>query len=407
MKKVIGLVFALALLSMPAFGWNCSDPSAERVDVGSTLPAGATAGDGDGQYYKGTDAANPNDYYVCEVVKPTPVTTPTGGNSNATSQSTSTSQSASNSASQSSATGGKSNSVSNATGGSGGTSNATGGSATGGSAVAGVSNAGNSYSTNNNQSAGGAGGAGGNATATGGNQKQTQSQTLSNSGNSTATASGNGVGNGNNSNNYTNTSNTNVPAAAASAYAPPAFSSATCFKGTSVGASAVAGGISFGGGKIDQNCAELEAARQAPNLLTFCTQYIRVKYVKEAGVTLEMCMQPKIVAPVVVQPPTRMAPDVQPIVVNVQPVVVPAPVVNVIAPAPAPSVIVKAAPAKPRVPRSNNKCVPHECPPSQHGTPDTPSQHGTPDISPKEQEKIKKFPTVWNEDMVEGLRNQS
>ena len=381
MKKVIGLVFALALLSMPAFGWNCSDPSAERVDVGSTLPAGATAGDGDGQYYKGTDAANPNDYYVCEVVKPTPVTTPTGGNSNATSQSTSTSQSASNSASQSSATGGKSNSVSNATGGSGGTSNATGGSATGGSAVAGVSNAGNSYSTNNNQSAGGAGGAGGNATATGGNQKQTQSQTLSNSGNSTATASGNGVGNGNNSNNYTNTSNTNVPAAAASAYAPPAFSSATCFKGTSVGASAVAGGISFGGGKIDQNCAELEAARQAPNLLTFCKQYIQVKYVKNAGVTLEDCMQPKIVAPVVVQPPTRMAPDVQPIVVNVQPVVVPAPVVNVIAPAPAPSVIVKATPAKPRVPHSNNKCVPHECP--------------------------KTKPTVWNEDMVEGLRNQS
>jgi hypothetical protein len=89
---------------------------------------------------------------------------------------------------------------------------------------------------------------------------------------------------------------------------------------------------------------------------------------------------------------------VQPIVVNVQPVVVPAPVVNIIAPAPAPSVIVKATPAKPRVPRSNNKCVPHECPPSQHGTPD---------ISPKEQEKIKKFPTVWNEDMVEGLRNQS
>ena len=383
MKKVIGLVFALALLSMPAFGWNCSDPSAERVDVGSKLPAGATAGDGDGQYYKGTDAANPNDYYVCEVVKPTPVTTPTGGNSNATSQSTSTSQSASNSASQSSATGGKSNSVSNATGGSGGTSNATGGSATGGSAVAGVSNAGNSYSTNNNQSAGGAGGAGGNATATGGNQKQTQSQTLSNSGNSTATASGNGVGNGNNSNNYTNTSNTNVPAAAASAYAPPAFSSATCFKGTSVGASAVAGGISFGGGKIDQNCAELEAARQAPNLLTFCTQYIRVKYVKEAGVTLEMCMQPKIVAPVVVQPPTRMAPDVQPIVVNVQPVVVPAPVVNIIAPAPAPSVIVKAAPAKPRVPHSNNKCVPHECP--------------------------KAKPTVWENDSVEALpiRNKS
>ena len=380
---IAAIVLVLAALGTPvAHAWNCSDPNAERVDVGSTLPAGATAGDGDGQYYKGTDAANPNDYYVCEVVKPTPATTPTGGNSNAnsTSSSASSSQAASNSASQSSATGGSSTSNAN-----GGSSRATGGNATGGNSQSGVTNSGNSQSTNNNTANGGSGGNGGaggssSSVASGGNQKQTQSNSLANSGNSTATASGNGVGNGNNSNNYTNTSNTNVPAAAASAYAPPAFSSATCFKGTSVGASAVAGGISFGGGKIDQNCAELEAARQAPNLLTFCKQYIQVKYVKNAGVTLEDCMQPKIVAPVVVQPPTRMAPDVQPIVVNVQPVVVPAPVVNVIAPAPAPSVIVKATPAKPRVPHSNNKCVPHECP--------------------------KTKPTVWNEDMVEGLRSK-
>lgn len=365
---IAAIVLVLAALWTPAArAWNCSDPNAERVDVGSTLPAGATAGDGDGQYYKGTDAANPNDYYVCQVVKPTPATTPTGGNSNANSQSSSQANSASNSASNSSATGGKATSSSGST--------AAGGNATGGSSSAGISNAGNSISTNTNTASGGAGGS---ASATGGNQHQSQSNTLSGSGNSTATASGNGVGNGNNSNNYSNT--TNIPAAAASPYAPPVFSSATCFKGFSGGATAVAGGISFGGGKIDQNCAALEAARQAPNLLSFCKQYIQVKYVKNAGVTLEDCMQPKAVTPVVVQPPTRVAPDVQPIVVNVQPVVVPAPVVNFIAPAPAPSIVVHATPAKPRVPHSNNKCVPHECP--------------------------KTKPTVWNEDMVEGLRSK-
>jgi hypothetical protein len=373
MRSVIAaVVLVLATLCSPvAQAWNCSDPSAERVDVGSTLPAGASAGDGDGQYYKGSDAVNPNDYYVCKVV--TPATAPTGGNSNAnsssTSSATSSSQAASNSASQSSATGGKSSSTAT-----GGTSSATGGNATGGNAVAGISNAGNSYSTNNNQSAGGSGGS---ATATGGNQKQTQSNALTNSGNSIASASGNGVGNGNNSNNYSNS--TNVAAAAASPYAPPSFSTATCFKGFSGGASTAAAGISFGGGKIDQNCAELEAARQSPNLLTFCTQYIRVKYVKEAGVTLEMCMQPKpaVIAPV---PAAVAQVAAQPIVVTIQQpaVVVPAPVVNVITPSPAPSIAVH---AKPRVPRSNNKCVPRECP--------------------------KTKPTVWNEDMVEGLRSKS
>jgi hypothetical protein len=367
MRAVIAaVVLVLATLCTPAAkAWNCSDPSAERVDIGSTLPAGTTAGDGDGQYYKGSDAANPNDYYVCEVVKPTPPTTP-GGNSNATSQSNSQSNSTSSSASNSSATGGKSTSTSGST--------ATGGNATGGSASAGISNAGNSVSTNTNTASGGAGGS---ANATGGNQHQSQSNVLSGSGNSTATASGNGVGNGNNSNNYTNTSNTNVPAAAASAYAPPSFSTATCFKGFSGGASAIAGGISFGGGKIDQNCAALEAARQAPNLLTFCKQYIQVKPVKAAGVTLEDCMQKKEVVAVreTASIPVPASP-VQPIVVNVQPVVVPAPVVNIIAPAPASSVIVKAT-SKPRVPRSNNKCVPRECPTAK--------------------------PTVWDNDKVEAL----
>ena len=338
-----------------------------RVDVGSALPAGATAGDGDGQYYRGSDAANPNDYYVCKVVTPTPPTTPTGGNSNAHTSSstvTQTSRAASNSASQSSATGGKSTSTSNCP------VAATGGNATGGNSSSGVSNSGNSTAPITIRHAGGQGGTAGMHTCDGRQSKANPIQSLANSGNSTATAAGNGVGNGNNSNNYSNT--TNIPAAAASPYAPPVFSSATCFKGFSGGATAVAGGISFGGGKIDQNCAALEAARQAPNLLSFCKQYIQVKYVKNAGVTLEDCMQPESrCARGGTAATRRCCTRSQPIVVNVQPVVVPAPVVNVIAPAPAPSIVVHATPAKPRVPRSNLKCVPRECP--------------------------KAKPTVWNE----------
>jgi len=369
MKAVIAsLVLVLAALCSPvAKAWNC--PAGQ---IRQQAPAGTPTTT---PYYDVVEGIA----FICVPV--TPPTNPTGGNSNASASSSAQSNSTSNASSQSSATGGKSSSVSNATGGAGGTSNATGGSATGGNATSGVSNSGNSVSTNNNQSSGGAGGQGGNATstATGGNQKQSQNQTLANSGNSVATASGNGVGNGNNSNNSTTT----VKEAAAGAYAPPAFSANPCFKGFSGGASSTVGGISFGGGKIDQNCAELEAARQAPNLLAFCTQYIRVKYVKEAGVTLEMCMQPKAIALPALPPVAVAVAPVQPIVVNVQPVVVPAPVVNVIAPAPAPSIVVHATPAKPRVPRSNLKCVPRECP--------------------------KAKPTVWENDSVEALpiRNNS
>ena len=351
MKKIL---FALSLLALctalapSAKAWNCSDPLASRVNVGATKPAGASAGDGDGQYYIGGDASNPNDYYVCEV--PKPPTTPTGGNSNATSASNSNSTSTANSASQSnsastsSATGGKSasRSTSTATGG-----NATGGNATGGNSNSSVSSSGNSNVTNNVNATGGAGGSGGqggaggnggNSSATGGNQAQHQSQSLSNSGNSSSSASGNGVGNGNNSDNSVTT--INDQRSVASAYAPSMNATAECFKPYAGGGQGLLFGASFGGGKIDQNCAALEASRQAPSLIARCKIFLTTKYAKEAGVTMEDCMPPLRVT-VVTAPPVAVAipaPAPQPITVNVPVTIIPAPVV-----APAPSIVVAAA----------------------------------------------------------------
>jgi hypothetical protein len=364
MKPVMGWVLALlasVLLFTPsAKAWNCSDPLASRVNVGSTKPSG-TAGDGDGQYYIGSDASNPSDYYVCEV--PTPPT-PTGGNSNANSTSTSASNSnsTSQSASASSATGGKSSSSSTANGGT-----ATGGNATGGSSNSSVSASGNSNVTNNVNASGGAGGvggAGGNATAKGGNQKQTQSQSLANSGNSAATASGNGVGNGNNSDNSSTVINN--PRMVATAIAPPVYGANSCFKGVSGGAQTATFGLSFGGGKIDENCAILETSRMAPSIIARCKVYLLDKYAKEAGVSMEDCLPIEHIAePAVVvraAPPAPVAPQI---------IEMPSPVVNVtiIPPAPAPAPINVAVAARkyghekpftctPTVPRGKNPCKP-------------------------------------------------
>ena len=197
------------------------------------------------------------------------------------------------------------------------------------------SNNNSSNATGGNASAtatGGQGGQGGNATAT---QRQTQTQSSSSTSsassnsaaNSTATASGNG--------NNSNDSVVNYPKQVATAYAPTILPTVPCFKGFSGGAQAAFGGISFGGGRIDQNCADLEAARQAPSLLARCKVYIANKYVKAAGVTLADCLEvpaPLPPAPVVVQAP----PPPPSITVNV-----PAPVVTIIPPpaaTPAPSI---------------------------------------------------------------------
>ncbi len=129
------------------------------------------------------------------------------------------------------------------------------------------------------------------------NQSQSQSQSatatsnasVSNSGNSSSSsaASNNGNGNGNGSNNTTFQA-PKIPVS--TAYAPPVVPTANCFKGVGAGVQTGVFGGSFGGGKIDENCRALETARNAPNRLTFCKIYIKLKDSKAAGVTLEDCM---------------------------------------------------------------------------------------------------------------------
>jgi hypothetical protein len=335
MKAVIAavaLAFCLAFAT-PAHAWNCSDPLAERVQV--PFGTAGTQGDGDGQLANFNGAL-----YECEVVKPTPPTT-TPSTSNSTSSASSAANSSANSASNSSASSNQSQSqkqgqtqtanggsaTSIATGGQGGA----GGKATVGNVSSTVSNSGNSTVKNSGNSSNK-----NTNTATGGNQSQT----------STSSANGNGVGNGDNSNNYENV--TNVPRDTATAVAPTVLPTVPCFKGMGIGAQMASAGLSFGGGKIDANCADLEASRLAPSLIARCKVYLQNKYVKAAGVTLADCMNVPAPATVIVQAPAQPIPAP---VINI-----PAPVVTIIqAPAlpPAPSVAVA---AKAVVHRSHPAC---------------------------------------------------
>jgi hypothetical protein len=248
--------------------------------------------------------------------------TPANPGSSSTSNATSNSNSQSNSNS-------KSSSNSNATGGAGG-AGGTGGSVTG---------SGNSTNTNTNVAEGGQGGSvknSGNSSINNSgnskiensgnsNQKQTQNQGQSQVSKSSAN------GNGDNSNNSSYT--TNVPRDTATAVAPPVFPTVPCFKGIGVGAQGPAFGASFGGGKIDQNCAELEASRQAPSLIARCKVYLLNKYAKQAGVTMEDCLAvPEPRATIVEAPVAAPAPQ---IVVNVPPIVVPTPQITVAVEGPA------------------------------------------------------------------------
>ena len=226
-----------------------------------------------------------------------------------------------------------------------------------GATSASTSNASSAANSSSN-SASNATGGNSSSVATGGNQKQHQNQTqTAQGGNATggsASSTSSASDNGNGSNNASYSSETNVAATkvpVATAVAPAVLPTNPCFKGVGVGVQTMAFGGSFGGGKIDSNCAILEAARTAPSLLARCKVYISNKYVKQAGVTLDDCLTQPEPAPTQVNDvvPTQ----VQPVVVNVQPaapVVIPAPVVNVIAPAPAVGVIVHAAPQKHRRP---------------------------------------------------------
>ena len=319
MKKFLAAAVFVLCTAGASFAWDCTNPLAERVPV----PAGTagTFGDGTGQLFLGTASEGvAGQLYECEVVPPG-TTAPAG--SIATSQSSSSSNSSSQSNSSS-----KSNSNSN--------SNATGGNATAvgqGGAGGSVKNSGNSSNTNVNTAQGGAGG---NA-----NQKQTQSQTAT-GGSSSAVANGNGVGNGNNSNDTT----VNYPRQVATAIAPEVFPTVPCFKGFSAGAQGAAFGASFGGGKIDENCASLEAARQAPNRLTRCEIFILNKYAQKAGVTLEQCLQQDISATIITPVVAPTAPPQ--IVVNVPAINVPAPVI-IEQQVPAPALPVAARPLPPPV----------------------------------------------------------
>lgn len=319
---MVGMAAALILMcSGQAKAWNCSDPLAERVVVPSTTTG--AQGDGDGQL-----ATYDGQVYECEVVPTTPTTSTSPSTSN--SSSTSNSNAASNSSSTANSSSNSASSAENNT------------------KV--VAKGGNSSST----------ATGGNASATGGNanQSQSQKQSLSNVGNATSAseASNNGNSNGDNSNN--STSVTNVPRSAATAYAPIVPPTTPCFKGYSGGGQGTMFGFSFGGGKIDANCAELEASRLAPSLLARCKVYITNKYVKQAGVTLDDCLnQERQVVPVV------SAPIVQerPITVTVTPpqITVEAPVINV----PAPVVTIIPPPIKPKTVRMPRAHKPHPvCP---------------------------------------------
>lgn len=305
MKAVIAaVVLVLATLCSPAAkAWNCP-AGQQRVQAPAGTPTTAP-------YYDVVEGIA----FVCEPIPTTPPPSTSGSSANAASNANSTSTS---------------NSSSQANGGNA-TSTATGGN--------------QQQKQNQSQTATGGNATGGNASAQGG----------------TASASNNG--NGSNNASYSNT--TNVAASkipVASAYAPPVLPANPCFKGFGVGVQTMAVGGSFGGGKIDGNCAILETARLAPSLLAKCKVYITDKYAKAAGVTLDDCLLQEAVP---VQAEVAAPVQAVPVVVNVQPaapVVIPAPAVNVIVPAPpAPSVVVHAT-AKPKVPHSAKSCVPKVCP---------------------------------------------
>src|SRR5208282_1459980 len=183
----------------------------------------------------------------------------------------------------------------------------------------GVKNSGNSTAT------------GGNATATGGNATGGNSN-VSNSGNSSNRNTASATNSGNNSSStYAPVTTTTVEAPkipVATAYAPTPLPTVTCFKGFSGGVQTAPAGISFGGGKIDSNCANLEAARQAPSTLARCKVNIQNKYVKEAGVTLADCLADAFVEPPAVPVVSAPPPAPQPIVVTVAPPPIPAPVIT-------------------------------------------------------------------------------
>lgn len=303
LKYSLLLILASLCLCGRASAWDCTSPGQIRVQV----PAGTKGtgtGDGPGEVVtvEGITFQCQNPPKTPTKTKGAPITatnTNTNTNSNSNNNSNSNTNNNNNSSKSTSSSNSSSNQNQGQSQGQGQTQTATGGnaSATGG--------------------AGGAGGQGGQ----GGSSNQSQS--------SISSATDNGDGSNN------TTTNTNVAAPkipVSTAYAPSVAPTVTCFKGAGVGVQTMAFGGSFGAGRIDENCAVLEAARQARNLLGFCKVWITNKYVHRAGVTLEDCMSnPPVDIPTPVAVPTPIVVNV-PAPVETPKVVVPTPEVKVTPP---------------------------------------------------------------------------
>ena len=367
--KLCFVALALTAFVAPSYAWNCTNSLAERVPVASGTAG--TFGDGDGQLFLGVSGqGTPGQLYECEVVPPG-TTPPTGSIVTNTNQSSSTSTSNSNSSSNSNSTSGSS-STSKATG---GNASATGGTASIGPITtrASLNNSGNSSNTNTNTAMGGQGGAGGSVSGSGnstnkitntntaqggqgGNSNQKQGQTQTANGGSSS-ADGNGVGNGNNSDNTV----VNNPRQTATAVSPEVFPTVPCFKGTGIAGQGPVFGFSYGGGKIDENCAELEAARQAPTRIARCKIFILNKYAQKAGVTYEDCIGPLVVPERTVELPQLVAPTPS-IVVNVPSINIPAPII-IEQQVQAPLLVVKPIPTPVKHRPIKRACVQVSCPP--------------------------------------------
>ena len=274
MKRIAMLFFGLAMC-LPAYGWNCTGNNI-RVQV-PTDTLGTGTGDAPGNVVVDNGLT-----FECEPPIPTTSTLPpTTSTAPTTSNSTSTATSAANS---------------NATGGNA-SSTATGGS---------VKNTNTLTNT----------------------QGQKQGQTQSNSSVNSNQSSGGSVSDVGNS--QTTVEAPKIPVN--TAVAPPVFSTTNCFKGFSAGGQTAVGGLSFGGGGIDKNCAAERVAQDyfaMGNRLAACKVITSTKASKDAGVTLADCMNVPV-----------------PVVRTVVPVVsapVPAPVTvqitNNIPPAPAPIIL--------------------------------------------------------------------
>ena len=285
MKKYFAIAMLVLGGSLSSQAWNCTTPGQIRIQV-PTGTVGNGTGDGSGQVVVDSGLT-----FICEALPTAPATTP------------STATSTSNSTSGANATSGSSSSA-NA---SGGNATANGGTS---SSKSGVSNSGNSNVKVSNSLA--------NTNNLG--QTQTQSNSSVNS-NQSAGGSASNIGNS-----VTNVAAPEIPAN--TAVAPPVFSTANCFKGMSVAGQAGIGGISFGGGKIDSNCAAERIAQDyfaMGNRLAACKVITSTKASKDAGVTMADCMNV----------PVPVVRTVVPIVSTPAPAPIKVEITNNIPPAPA------------------------------------------------------------------------